>query len=103
MDIGSIAVSPDLLKAAPTAPQGGSTPEKIAKTSKDFESSFLSIMLGEMFKGVGGGEFSGGQGEEMFKTFLTDAMSKQIVRAGGIGISDTVQREMLKMQGLEQP
>lgn len=100
MTISALSVSPDLLKTQPAAPEGA-TQARIGKTSKEFEASFLSIMLGEMFKGVSAGEMSGGQGEEMFKTFLMDAMSKQIVRSGGVGIADSVQREMLKMQGLE--
>ena len=38
----------------------------------------------------------------MFKSFLLDAFSKQMARSGGgIGISGAVQREMLKLQGLE--
>jgi len=100
MDLGSISVSPDLLKGPPTAP-AGDTREKIAKTAKDFESSFLSVMLGQMFQGVGDGEFSGGQGEQMFRSFLMDAISKNITKAGGVGVSAAVQHEMLKLQGLE--
>ncbi len=96
----AVSVSPDILKGAPVAPQGG-TRERIAATAKDFEASFLAIMFGQMFKDVGGGEFSGGEGEEMFKSFLMDAFSKQVVRGGGIGLADSVQREMLKLQGLE--
>jgi Rod binding domain-containing protein len=73
---------------------------KIASTAKDFEASFLTVMLGEMFKGVGEGEFGGGDGAQMFRSFLTDAMSKQMSKAGGIGLAGTVQAEMLKLQGL---
>ena len=101
MDFASaVSVSPDLLAGAPASPEGR-TRDQIAKASKDFESSFLSIMLSQMFEGVGGGEFSGGQGEEMFKSFLMDAFSKQMTNTGGVGLSDAVQREMLKLQGLE--
>lgn len=73
---------------------------KIQKTAEDFESSFLSIMFGQMFANVGAGAFGGGHGEQMFKSMLTDAMAKQTVRSGGVGVSDSVAREMLKMQGL---
>jgi Rod binding domain-containing protein len=91
----------DLLKAAPAAP-AGDTREKIKQTAKDFEASFISVMMGQMFEGVGESEFAGGQGGAMFKSFLLDAFSKQMAKAnGGIGISDSVQREMLKLQGLE--
>ena len=100
MQTSPVAVSPNLLKGAPAAPEGA-TREKIAYAAKDFEASFLAIMLGQMFNGVGEGEFSGGEGEAAFKSFLMDAISKQVVRSGGIGVADHVQREMLKLQGLE--
>ena len=76
---------------------------KIAETAKTFESSFLSVMMQQMFEGVKTSEpFGGGNGEEMFKSMLTDAMSKQVTKAGGIGQASTIQREMLKMQGLKE-
>ena len=31
---------------------------------------------------------------------MTDAMGKEMTKAGGIGLSDTITREILKMQGL---
>ncbi len=100
MSVSPIAVSPDLLAGAPTAPQG-KTRDQIAKTAKAFESEFVSIMLGQMFEGVGGGEMSGGQGGQMFQSFLMDAMSKKISQTGGLGLASSVQTEMLKLQGLK--
>ena len=94
------AVPVDVLKPLPS-PQDAATREKIAKASEDFEASYLSIMLGQMFQGVGEGEFSGGQGEAMFKSFMTDAIAKKITGSGGVGLAAPVQREMLKLQGLE--
>lgn len=76
---------------------------KIKETAQNFESSFLSVMFQQMSAGVKTDEtFGGGQGEEMFKSVLTDAMSKQITKAGGIGLAASIQREMLKMQGLKE-
>lgn len=76
---------------------------KIADTAKTFESSFMSVMMQQMFEGVKTSEpFGGGNGEEMFKSVLTDAMSKEVTKAGGIGLAATIQREMLKMQGLKE-
>lgn len=75
---------------------------KIGQTAQAFEASFLSIMLQQMFEGVNVSEpFGGGQGEEMFKSFMTDAIAKQMAKVGGVGLADQVQREMLKLQGLE--
>ena len=76
---------------------------QIAKTAQDFEASFLSVMLQSMFQGVKQQEpFGGGQGQEMFKAVMSEAMAKQMAKAGGIGLSKSVQAEMLKMQGLSQ-
>ena len=74
----------------------------IAKTAQAFESSFLSIMLQQMFEGVDtAAPFGGGTGETMFRSFMTDAFAKQMSKAGGVGISDAVAAEMLKLQGME--
>ena len=75
----------------------------IKKAAQDYEASFLSVMLAQMFKGVETeAPFGGGQGEEMFKSVLTDAISKEITKAGGVGLASTIQREMLKLQGLKE-
>lgn len=75
---------------------------QIAKTAQDFEASFLTVMLQTMFQGVKQQEpFGGGEGEDMFKSFMSEAMAKQMAKAGGIGLSQSVQAEMLKMQGLQ--
>ena len=73
----------------------------ISKTAKDYEARFLSSMLGNMFDGVEtSAPFGGGEGEKAFKSFLMDAIGKKITQAGGIGVAASVQREMLKLQGL---
>jgi Rod binding domain-containing protein len=97
----------DLIKPVASAPGAVGAADKagkvaaIAKTAKDFEASFLSSMLGQMFQGLDtSGPFGGGQGEEMFRSVLMDAFGKQITKAGGVGVAASVQREMLKMQGL---
>lgn len=94
-------VSPTLL--TPTQPS--STADLAHGKAKDaaekFEAQFLSSMLQQMFSGLKtDGPFGGGAGEEMFRSLLTDAMAKQMTKSGGIGLADTVQREILKLQGL---
>jgi peptidoglycan hydrolase FlgJ len=76
---------------------------QIAETAKNFEASFMSVMMQQMFEGVKTSEpFGGGNGEAMFKSMMSDAMSKQVSKAGGIGLASSIQREMLKMQGLKE-
>jgi flagellar protein FlgJ len=97
-----LSVSPALLQptvqasAADLAKRG-----QIKQTAQDFEASFLSVMMQQMFAGLStDGPFGGGAGEEMFRSVLTDAMAKQVSKAGGIGVAATVEHEMLKLQGL---
>ena len=100
-----ISAPVDVLTPGPSNPvnaSAGKTREQIKTAAQDFEASFLSIMLGQMMTGVGEGKFSGGEGEQMFKSFMTDAMAKSMTRHGGIGLAPHVQNEMLKLQGLSK-
>jgi len=98
------AVVPPSLAQPQTAAQSAAELAKrgqIKQTAQKFESSFLSVMLQQMFEGSEvSAPFGGGPGEQMFKSFLTDAMANKMTAAGGIGVAAAVQREMLKMQGL---
>lgn len=102
-NLTALAVPPTLT----TTTQAASAAElakrgKIKQTARDFEASFLSVMMQQMFTGLkSDGMFDGGAGEEMFRSVLTDAMAKQVSRAGGVGIASSVEREMLKLQGLK--
>jgi Rod binding domain-containing protein len=98
------AVAPPSLITPPDAPSAAELAKRgqIAQTAKKFEASFLSIMLQQMFAEQGDTQapFGGGPGEQMFKSFMAEAMAKKMVQSGGIGLTASVQREMLKMQGL---
>jgi Rod binding domain-containing protein len=108
------AVGATFLKPTPTVNLGSGAPGAAANAASEaqkakakdaaqkFESQFLSSMFQQMFQGLqSDGPFGGGFGEEMFRSVMTDAMAKQVVKAGGVGVADTVQREILKMQGLK--
>ena len=95
------SIGVDLLKPlAKPAAAAGVDLKKIEKTAKDFEASFLSVMFGQMFEGVSTeAPFGGGQAEQTLRSFLTEAFAKSTVQQGGIGISDEITRELLKLQG----
>ncbi len=103
-DMTAAAIAPDLLTGAPNAAASAADLAKrgqIKQTADKFESSFLNIMLQQMFEGVDTpAPFGGGEGEKTFRSFLTEAMANKIQARGGVGIAASVQREMLKMQGL---
>ncbi|HZZ67324.1 MAG TPA: rod-binding protein [Phenylobacterium sp.] len=78
---------------------------QIHQTAQKFEASFLSVMLSQMFDDKDADEgadpaFTGGSGAKMFQSFLAESIANKMVAKGGIGLAASVQREMLKMQGL---
>jgi len=77
----------------------GADRAKIRAVAEEFESHFLSAMLGHMFAGIeSDGPFGGGHGEEMFRPLLVQEYGKIMSRSGGIGIADAVERELLRLQ-----
>jgi Rod binding domain-containing protein len=97
--LSAAAVAP--AKALPVA-----TPVQMAKihdAAKSFEAMLVTQMLEPMFSGIKtDGPFGGGEGEGAYRGFMLDAFGKQMSKAGGIGVASTIQREMLKMQGLSE-
>jgi flagellar protein FlgJ len=86
---------------APAIAGTGVSPAVAAKarsTAQDFEAVFLNSMFGQMFAGVNEGPFSGGQAANTWRSFLTDEYSKNFAKAGGIGIADSVYKELIAMQ-----
>ncbi len=75
------------------------SPEKIDQVARDFEAQFISQMLENMFSTVDTkGFLGGGEEEEFYRDMLVDEYGKIIARTGGVGVSDHVKREMLRMQ-----
>ncbi len=90
-----------LLAAKPVAPSLGkkASEEQARKVARDFESFFIAQMLQPMFREVTPAEpFSGGSGEDVWRSFQIEEYGKAIARSGGIGIGDMVYREILKAQ-----
>ena len=107
-DLTAPPISTSLLPPALLTPNAAPSAAELAKrgqikqTAQKFESSFLSVMLQQMFEGTDTpAPFGGGVGESMFKSVLTQAMADKMTANGGVGIAAAVQREMLKMQGLK--
>lgn len=90
-----------ILNAALPGSAGGASREtaRMRETAEAFETSFLSQMLKPMFEGLKtDGMFGGGEAEGQWRSFMIDAMAKQTVKAGGIGLADQVVAQMIKMQ-----
>lgn len=72
---------------------------EIEEAAKDFESMFLSEMIGNMFETVAVDPlFGGGEAEETWRGLIVEEYSKAVVKAGGIGMSDSVKSHMISLQ-----
>ncbi len=78
------------------------TREQAEKLAKEFEAMFLQEMLQPIFDQIEtDGPFGGGQAEAAFRPMLLENYAKSMSNTGGVGISDAILNEILRMQGLE--
>lgn len=74
---------------------------KAKKQADDFETMFLEQVTERLFAAPEGSEGplgENGVGGDIFKSQLTQEYAKQIQRAGGVGLSNTIMRDLLAMQ-----
>lgn len=89
-------------KGPSTDVSGIKTRAQAQEVAQQFERMFISEMLRPMFEGLEtDGPFGGGNAEATFRPMLIDQYSDAIAKGGGIGIADSVLKEILRMQGLE--
>jgi Rod binding domain-containing protein len=82
-----------------TAALTNNTSKSNAKLGLDFETMCLTNLLAPMFEGLStGGPFGGGHAEETMRSFYVGAMAGEMAKRGGIGISDMMQSQLLKLQ-----
>ena len=95
------ALAQNMPQSAPAsrAPGGQSDPTALKATAQNFETVFLSQMFSQMFQDVGTDSlFGGGHGEEMFRSLMLDEYAKQVSKKGGLGIADSVMRQLIRQQ-----
>lgn len=87
------------IPSSPGMPPGGGTSAREAvlrARAQELEAAFLSEMLGHAGLGSGDGTFGGGIGEEQFASFLRDEQAKAMVKAGGIGLAESIFHALAK-------
>ena len=81
---------------------GVKTRQQAEEVAQQFERMFIAEMLAPMFQGLEtDGPFGGGNAESTFRPMLIDQYADAIAKGGGVGIADSVLKEILRMQGLE--
>lgn len=82
----------------PVAAVPPSAPSKAQATAREFEGVFLGQMARLMMDSVEQGEFSGGHGEDMFRGIMAEDLGREMARGRGIGLSNMVMTEMVRLQ-----
>ena len=74
--------------------------ERIKKVSHEFEAVFLNNMFEEMFANIEEeeGPFGAGSGGSAWRSMRVEEMAKTVSNAGGIGLAQHVQRQLIAMQ-----
>lgn len=88
-------------QSAQVAPRIGKVDgaEEARKVAQEFESFFLGQVLQPMFANLGAEEpFGGGHAEKVWQGMLVQEYGKSMAQAGGIGIADAIQAEILRAQ-----
>ncbi len=62
----------------------------LLQAAQNLEATFLAEMLKSAGLGKASETFGGGAGEDQFSSFLIDEQAKEMVRAGGIGLSESI-------------
>ena len=72
---------------------------KAKATATDFEAMFINQMFSQMTNGLKGeGPFGDTPGTGVWRSMLTEQFSKSFAKAGGIGISKDIFRELILQQ-----
>ena len=94
-----LGVNAQVQAQSKVAGQRGGNEARMREAAESFEAVFISSMLENMSSGLKPDEtFGGGQAESMHRSMLSEEYGKQIVKRGGIGVSEAIFREMLRMQ-----
>lgn len=89
-------LTPPVSQATPRP--GITDPAAARRTAQAFEAQALGALLQPMFAGLETkGFFGGGAAEAQWRPMLVDAIATDLARAGGLGIADSVLREITRM------
>lgn len=77
---------------AQLAQQKGKLSQEEVESAKEFEAVFLSQFVDEMLKAVDMG--TGKNDGQMWRSFMSEALAKNLVDQGGLGLATNVQQMM---------
>lgn len=69
---------------------------RLMEVANRLEASFLAEMLKASGVGEARESFGGGAGEEQFSSFLVQEYAEATVRAGGLGLAESIYRSLIR-------
>lgn len=98
--LGLASAATDAIGTVAKAASASSQQDKLKKTAKDFETVFLEDVMNRLGEASGDeGPLGGGEGGgSIYRSMLMKEYAGSIVKSGGVGIADSVYRQMLKLQ-----
>ncbi|ABD87058.1 flagellar assembly peptidoglycan hydrolase FlgJ [Rhodopseudomonas palustris] len=97
--IPTINGRPDIELAEALKKVSPQTQAKMKTQATDFEAMFLNSMFSQMTSSIKGeGPFGDTVGTGVWRSMLTDQYSKSFAKAGGIGVSADVFRQLILQQ-----
>ena len=96
----------DRIHRALTPAERAAIPPKMRQAAERFEAQAFAALMKPAFDAAdpSKGRFGGGPAEAQWRSFLLDEYSKKAVGAGqGLGLGDSLLREMLRRQGEQNP
>lgn len=92
----------DAATAASPAPSRADL-SALRSAAQGLETAFLAEMLKPMGAEAARTEFGGGPGEAQFASFLLSEQARLMVRAGGIGLAESIFRSLVAAHGPGEP
>jgi len=86
---------------APTV--AASPADPLARAARRFEAQALSALLRPVYGEAAKGLLSGGPAEEQWRPMLIEHHARAWSNRGGVGLADTVYRELLRAQAAQRP
>ena len=90
---------PRMMMGGLTGKSGDAFKIRAREKAEEFEAVFIAQMFKPMMESIPtDGPLGGGNTEHMFRSMMVDEVGKDIAKQGGLGLSDSIYQEILRMQ-----
>lgn len=99
MTLQTSALAGSALAPGRPAPAPAADDAALREAAREFEQVFIAQMLKQAKLGEAGGAFTGGYGEDAFKSFMIDEYAEALTRAESFGLADKIYAQLKEKAG----